>query len=319
MYASRQLEGRARRAWRLLAFAQVGYTFGELIWGAVEVGLHANPFPTLGDTGFIIFYPIFLTGMGILLLPDEPFSAREKIKVFIDISILTISAALLFWIFLFSPIITASKEISLGLALAVICPALDLVLLLVLLLLLFRKLGSCQSYPLMVIALALTSFMVTNAVFCIQVQQKSYIPGSLLDTGWLISYLLLGLAGVWQARLARSGALQTEASRPTSTLTCGRATWTHYLPYFGAGLAFFLAFWSSRSLSSSSDIAIAASLAIIIGLMLLRQRVELDESEVLLQRTFSEIEERRSAEAQLLRAKAEAEAARLPNPNSWPI
>ncbi len=112
LYASRQSEGRCKRAWRFLAVAQVAYTFGELIWGVIEIGMHTNPFPSIGDTGFIIFYPIFLIGLGVLLLPEEPLSVREKIKIFIDISIITISAAFVFWIFLFSPIIAAYKEIS---------------------------------------------------------------------------------------------------------------------------------------------------------------------------------------------------------------
>jgi signal transduction histidine kinase/ActR/RegA family two-component response regulator len=312
LYASRRSEGRSKRAWKFLAIAQIAFTFGELIWGVVEVGLHANPFPSLGDTGFLIFYPIFLIGIGVLLLPDEPLSAREKIKILIDAAIVTISAAFVFWIFLFSPIIATHKAISPGLALAMIYPFLDLVLLLVLMLLLFRKVGSSQSYPLIAIALALISSIVTNAFFCMQVQQKSYIPGSLLDTGWLISYLFFGLAGILQAGVAsreRSNAIQSDKSHPSRAFSRGRAAWTDYLPYFGVGAASFLVYWGSKSLTSVNDFAIDASLSIIIGLMLLRQKIVLDDREELLELTLSEIEERKRMEFEMQRARDAAEAA----------
>lgn len=312
LYASSRSEGRSKRAWKFLAIAQIAFTFGELIWGVVEVGLHANPFPSLGDTGFLIFYPIFLIGIGVLLLPEEPLSAREKIRILIDAAIVTISAAFVFWIFLFSPIIAAHKAISLGLALAMIYPFLDLVLLLVLMLLLFRKVGSSQSYPLIAIALALISSIVTNAFFCMQVQQKSYVPGSLLDTGWLISYLFFGLAGILQAGVASTGKIKCSSvgeAHPSSAFSRGRAAWTDYLPYFGVGAASFLVYWGSKSLTSVNDFAIVASLSIIIGLMLLRQKIVLDDREELLELTLSEIEERKKMEFEMQRAKKAAEEA----------
>jgi len=312
LYAAGMSEGRTKRAWTFLAVAQAAYTLGELIWGMIEVGQHENPFPSIGDAGFLIFYPIFLIGVGVFLFPDGPLSGREKIKIFIDAAIIAFSAVFVFWIFLFSPLINAYGEFSFALVLAMIYPLLDMILLLILLLLLYRKVMPGQNCPMIAVALALLSSVVTNALFCIQVQQHSYIPGSWLDTGWLISYLFFGLAGVLQAGAGRSegiGTVPKDEANTYGTFCCGRAAWTHYLPYFGVGVASFLVYWGSKSLSSINDFAILASLVIIIALMLLRQKIALDDSEELLERTLSEIEERKKIEEQLQKAKEIAEAA----------
>jgi hypothetical protein len=63
LYAARRSKGRSQRAWITLCVAQIVFTLGEAIWALIEVDLHQNPFPSLADVGFLMFYPVFIVGV----------------------------------------------------------------------------------------------------------------------------------------------------------------------------------------------------------------------------------------------------------------
>jgi len=187
-------QGRSKKAWTLLAAALIFNTFGEASWAVIEVVLHQNPFPSVADIGYLAFYPLF--AVGILLLPEEPLSSREKQKILLDAAIVIVSAALVFWVFLIDPIVASTKGITIKLLFAAAYTIMDLILFFALMGLLFRKLNSLGRNPALILALSLIIFLTTDAIFTIQTNQGTFISGSFLDTGWLVTYLLIGLAGV---------------------------------------------------------------------------------------------------------------------------
>jgi hypothetical protein len=75
-------------------------------------------------------------------------------------------------------------------------PIMDLILFAALLELLFKKLENPGRTPLFLLALSMVILVITDAAFSIQTEHGTYVSGGFLDTGWLVSYLLLGLAGV---------------------------------------------------------------------------------------------------------------------------
>ncbi|MGZ7070392.1 MAG: PAS domain-containing sensor histidine kinase, partial [Methanobacterium sp.] len=97
---------RIRTAWLFLAAAQASFTIGEIIWAVLEIGLNQTPFPSYADIFYTLFYLLF--AIGILLLPRTNFKTA-KFKTAIDISIVMISSALIFWIFLIIPTLQSSK------------------------------------------------------------------------------------------------------------------------------------------------------------------------------------------------------------------
>ena len=87
LYAARRSIGRSRSAWMVLAVAQIANTLGEALWTVIEVGLHQNPFPSLADVGFLIFYPLMfypLFAVGVFLQPDVPLTSLERLKILLD-------------------------------------------------------------------------------------------------------------------------------------------------------------------------------------------------------------------------------------------
>lgn len=291
LYAAWHSEGRSKSAWMALAAAQIAYTLGEIVYIVMEVGLHMYLFPSLADVFYLMFYPLFAAG--IFLLPKVPLSRRERLKILLDAGIIIITATSVFWVFLIAPAIASNSEETLELAVSVAYPIMDLVLFFALMELIFRKFGSTGTTTLIFLALCMAVSIITDAIFTVQTDQGTYVSGSLVDTGWLVSTMLLGLAGVLQV-----GSTINNPSAPATTYT-RRAEWTHYLPYLGIGLACLFFLWGYYYSFPISFSSIAGPIWAIVGLMFIRQKVTLDENSNLLTTTLEEIEERKRAEETL--------------------
>jgi len=301
LYAAWHMEGRSRRAWTVLGIAMIFDAFGEASWYIIENVLHRNPFPSIADAGYLMFYPLF--AIGILLLPDEPLLPRERLKIFLDAAIVMVSAALVFWVFLIAPIVSSTEVITLELVISAAYPIMDLVLFFALMGLLFRKLYSPGRIPAFLLALGMVLFLIADAVFSIQTQKGTYLSCSILDTIWITSNLLIGLAGLLQVIT-----LPFDLPKSVGNFKMSGSAPALYLPYLGIGAAFSLLIWGhdySRLISYST---IAASVGLIIGLMFLRQKVVFDERNQLLVTTLSEIEERERAEESLRKSEQEKSA-----------
>ena len=72
LYAAKNMEGRAKSAWLIMAVAMLFESFAEGTWAFIEVVLHEDPFPSMADFFYLMFYPLFAAG--IFLLPNAPLS-----------------------------------------------------------------------------------------------------------------------------------------------------------------------------------------------------------------------------------------------------
>ncbi len=301
LYAALHLEGGSRRAWTVLAIAMVFNVFGEASWALIENVLHQNPFPSVADIGYLMFYPLFAAG--IILLPDVPLLQRERLKILLDAAIVVVSAALVFWVFLIAPIVTSPMAMTFDLVISAAYPIMDMVMFFALMELLFRKLDSPGGIPSFLLALGMVLFLIADGVFSIQTQKGTYVSGGILDTAWISGYLLIGLAGLVQA-----SSTPFDLPKSLGNLKISGSISTFYLPYLGIGGAFSLLIWGydySRLISYST---IAASVGLVIGLMFLRQKVVFDERNQLLVTTLSEVEERERAEESLHKSEQEKSA-----------
>ena len=67
-------EPRVRRSWQLLALALAFYLLGDVVQTYYEVVARAKPYPSLGDVGYLAFYPVALAAL--LRLPVTRRSPR---------------------------------------------------------------------------------------------------------------------------------------------------------------------------------------------------------------------------------------------------
>lgn len=290
-----------RRTWSVLAIAQGIYTIGDIIWWVLEVGLHESPFPSLADGPYLAYYPIF--ALGILLLPKVPLTSSERLKVLLDTGIVMIASVVLFWVLLIAPTIESNAQAdALTSTLSVAYPVADLVLLFSLIELLFRRIKSVSLLPILLL-IGSTAFMILNDfVFMSQQLQETYVSGGLLDTGWIVAYALVGLAGVSQANIKRFD-LSSEGLEPKVI----QFTWPLYIPYIFAGATYALLIWSYDHPTPVSFSALSWAVGGIIGLIVVRQVVALNENVRLYEETVQENAERKRAEEQVRRLNEELE------------
>ncbi|MDD1750403.1 MAG: hypothetical protein LUO89_11070 [Methanothrix sp.] len=294
--------GRSKNAWTVIAAAMVFITLGNISWAVIEVVFHQDPFPSVADVSYIIAYLLF--ALGVFLLPDVPFTPHEKVKILLDAAIVIISAAFVFWELIIAPIVGSAKVISLELMVSLAYPIMVFLLLSALIEILFRKLDSREQGPIIFLALGTTMLMITEAIFSIQIQQGTFTTGRLLDVGWVIGYVLMGLAGIMQINTP-----SLNRARASGFVQSRRANWTLNLPLLGICLMFLLIIWGQKSPYIIKDYTTVATFGILIGLMFFRQKISFDENNRLLAMTLSEIEERKRVEEDLRMAKEKAESA----------
>ena len=264
----------------------------EVVWATYEIVLHQQPFPSLADGFYLMYYPLF--ALGIMFLPADRLSARERNKIIIDIVIIMMAAALIFWDFIIEPILTNGGESLLALALSVAYPTLDIVLLFALLELLYRRWNSLHMGPILFLLAAIVASIASDIYFSMESSTETYVSGGLVDLGFVLSYCFFGLAGVYQAENWRGS--------PNSTSERTRydqSAWTRYLPYSGLCAAYLLLVWNQANLLPVNLSITTWGVGGIIGLVLVRQIMALNENNSLYMETKKENEERKVAEEAL--------------------
>jgi hypothetical protein len=194
-YHSEKQEKHLKIAWTLMALAFLSYALGDITWAILELGFNQTPFPSVADVFYLAFYPIF--AMGIYLFPRSPYSRSDELKIILEMAIVVLTVSLIFWIFLITPNISGSGDLFTGL-LSVIYIIADFILLFALLRLLYGKFPEKYYYQLILIGLGVIALIIADSIYSYQELQGTYISGGLLDTVWIIGFILVGLAGFLQ-------------------------------------------------------------------------------------------------------------------------
>ena len=53
--------------------------------------------------------------------------------------------------------------------------------------------------PVLLLSMGVLVMIVTDSIYAFQTLQGTYVSGGLLDTGWILSFILVGLAAFLQA------------------------------------------------------------------------------------------------------------------------
>lgn len=290
-------------AWMMIAISRLSFTIGDGVWAYTELVLHESPFPSLADYFYILSYPLFL--LGILILPSIKFTSSERLKMMLDTGIVMISAVLVFWGLIIAPTIQESVDVdALTLMLSVAYPVMDLILLFAVLELIFKRIYRRDQNSLLFLASGITFLIVVDAFFFQQTLEGTYISGGFLDFGWPVGYVLIGLAGMSQADAVRKGFFAScQADQPQY----GQLAWPLYLPYFCAAGAFALLVWSHEHSIGLSFGTLSWAVGGIIGLVIVRQVLALNENAGLFHKAQQDLLERKLAQQEIIRLNEELE------------
>lgn len=197
-FAAAKTAGKTRMAWGLMAAALFSITLAEIVWCLLEISNGTQPFPSLADMFYLMFYPLF--AIGILLIPVASQSPGERITRLLDTGIVMIVACLIVWTFLISPNIDASNIDMMTLALSLIYPVADLLLFFVLLQVIFQSVPGAIQKNLMVLAASGAVIIIADCGFSIKFLQGTFVTGGIVDAAYVVSYALVGLAGLMQVQ-----------------------------------------------------------------------------------------------------------------------
>ncbi len=199
LIAAKQSTVRSKRlalAWKTIFLAMFLYTLGDSLWAILEVGLKQQPFPSIADGFYLAYSPVFL--LGVLLLPEKQVGSSERIKKAIDIGIVMVAAILGYWNFLIGPSMASNiDQPRLAQVILLAYPVGDLVLFAALLLIINNRSTEHDDISLLFLAGSIFSTIISDSIYSYQSLLGVYASGGLLDIGWIISTLLLGLAGIY--------------------------------------------------------------------------------------------------------------------------
>jgi len=253
-------------AWTLLGVAVLCYTIGNVIWGVLELGYNQNPFPSLANIFYLLFYPFFV--MGVYFFPREHFNRLEEVKIILEMGIMILTVGLILWIFLIEPNIS-SQEDFLAMIISITYVIGDFILLFAMMRLIYSKFKEEYYSTMLLLGLGIIALIISDCIYSYQNLQGTYISGGLLDTGWIIGMLLVGLASF----LHTSGEKYDFYKYIKFLPLAKRSSFITSLPLFCVLIAFVLLFWANNIQPQPHIILIKAGVGIIILMVVFRQLI----------------------------------------------
>ncbi|HEV2140081.1 MAG TPA: PAS domain-containing sensor histidine kinase [Candidatus Dormibacteraeota bacterium] len=197
-FAAVRNSGRTRLAWTLFAASTFSWGVGEVIWSVYEVGLGvAVPFPSAADAGFLLAVP-FAIG-GVFAFTSAPTRLATKGQTVLSGAIVALSFLFIAWQVGLAKVYETSPASPAAQAIGLAYPIGDIIVGTVLVVALQRARRADVGR----LALLLGGFAFTalaDSAFAYLTANGTYgAIGSVLDSGWVIGFLLVALAPLWPA------------------------------------------------------------------------------------------------------------------------
>jgi diguanylate cyclase (GGDEF)-like protein len=179
-----------RWAWGALAAGLILWTSGEIVWSAMAAGGGEPPVPSVADGLWLAYYPAAYLGLGLLI--------RSRLRDFrpgmwLDGLIVGLAAASLGAAVLVAAVRESTGGSRAEVATNMAYPIGD-VALLAMVAGALALMGWRPGRALVLVALSLLFVAFADGIYVYQAAAGTYVEGSLLDTMWLASALLLGAA-----------------------------------------------------------------------------------------------------------------------------
>jgi two-component sensor histidine kinase len=291
-------------AWFFLAMGCLVEVLGDIIWAMLEVFLRIQPYISLSDIFYIIFYPLVI--VGVMLLPHRQTSRRERLTNGLDLSIVFLAAGLLYWNFLIGPLAVTKSIDWLSLLISVAYPILDLVLFAALMLMIYRK-QNMLSVPAQALLIASISIkIVLDTFFCSQLVSGTYVSGTILDLSAQIAFITFGLAGLIQLQSSAKAASKNNI-RGESAARSRMDSWLAFLPYAWLAATYGFLIYAQNNRLPMSPEKIEVVIGMMLALILTRQVISIMERAQMTEQLRKELAERLQAQGLLNRYNNELE------------
>lgn len=209
--AAWRTHGRIRLAWALIGGSAASWGVGEVIWSAYEVGLGVKvPFPSAADAGFLLAIPLAL--VGIFAFTSAPSRLTSRGEALLASAIVALSLLFVAWEFGLGKVYTASPASPAAQLIGLAYPVGDIVIITVLVLAL-RRARRTELGRMVLLLCGVAAYSFADSAFAYLTANGTYgAIGSLLDSGWVIGYLMIALAPLWPT--TEGGAASEEGPIP---------------------------------------------------------------------------------------------------------
>jgi signal transduction histidine kinase len=176
-------------AWYFFAAGLMAFAVGDILFNLYASVWHRDPpIPSVADVFYLAGYPLLAVGLILLVLRLRPEDRRLGV---LDAALLTVAFGICQWIFVMQPLVQSSGDWVENLV-AVSYSAMDILLLAGLVFLALTPAWHTLAYRYLTASIVL--LLVADEVYGITPQ--SFPGASWLDAGWLLSYVLWGVAAL---------------------------------------------------------------------------------------------------------------------------
>jgi hypothetical protein len=269
----------------LLGLAILSYIVGQALWTYNEDIAHLTVlFPTWADAGFLGSYPFVL--FALLLVPTRPLTADTRTRILLDSLMIMVGVTTFSWFFILGPTILQGAGTVLVQVIGTAYPLTTLVLIFCLLLLVIHSHDRAIRPVALILGLAFIIIVVTDSIYDYQVLHNMYATGGLLDVGWPLGYMLVGLgaralrAGMDSGYLSARAPDDSDLFREMAGKSVSSSSlWKPMLPYlFVPVVVLLLAYTVSASSDGILKLGVFLGTALLMGLLILRQFFALRET-----------------------------------------
>lgn len=191
--ARRRAPGRTRQHLRLMAAAAACWSLGQLYWAVAEVLLHrAQPFPSLADLGYLLFFPPIVAALVVAPCGREHRYSRQR--RFLDAAAVVFALLLILWSTVLANVLDAvSSGDWLESTVSFAYPTGD-VAAAGMAAMLFLAVRPAWRPVLVAYSAAFGLLLAADGGFAYLVANDSYATGSWVDGGWVAGFALLAWA-----------------------------------------------------------------------------------------------------------------------------
>lgn len=188
---------RLRWAWAFIAGAFLTNVVAEVIYAYLSLVLgQANPFPSIADAFYLLFYP--LTALGVLLLPSRAYGTAQRIKTLLDASIVTTAVLAISVYWLIGPIYQAGADTPLSLVVSVAYPVGDVLIIAALLALMLGGIPKTYRIVYYWVTAGMICFVYADSLYTYLQLQGVYVSGTIItDPFWPAASLMMSVAPLY--------------------------------------------------------------------------------------------------------------------------
>lgn len=277
---------RTQIAWGILTLSVLFSAVGSILWAVIVLYYNQNPSTSIADIFYLLFFPLFL--LGILVFPSSRITNRQRFKAYFDIGMVIWAITLVVWTFFIAPAIENYSGDMLSLSFRLTYIISGFFLLFALLDLIFNRIKKEFQAPFLILAVSILILVITDSIYAYQNLSGNYVVGSITDYGWMIGYLIMGLAGVAQITNQKTDLQFLSKHIPWHA----DYHWTPYIALAGVFTTYICLLYAINT-NDSHIMVLELGVGVLIVLVISRQIVSITENKNLYRKAQEEISSRK--------------------------